>query len=321
MPNPNVLIEYGRASVRPGSECVIQVFNAAFGDWESERPFDLRHRRKPLLYNLPENPTPEQKSLARRELVSQLTGAIRTILEVPRASVSMPEVTAFEPLREFYRRTSFREKTSGRIIGFWCALIPYDQTVKLAVPWEKRELVERLSTHSFQLGHDTVPFAVMDADLTQPNANFAPMKGGARYTRQYRYFCGPAQSRSCDDAIAIYVMVDGRVVIAVRTNNLGPVPHLQREWIMADVANALLIADRVRGAAGCPNASYALFVELRYDDQSEEGFSPVKSGEWRLSPLGDEAGNTGPFVPSDPLAIGPIAVGPEVLPENVTGLR
>jgi hypothetical protein len=77
----------------------------------------------------------------------------------------------------------------------------------------------------------------------------------------------------------------------------------------------------VRGAAGCPNASYALFVELRYDDQSEEGFSPVKSGEWRLSPLGDEAGNTGPFVPSDPLAIGPIAVGPEVLPENVTGLR
>ncbi len=95
-PNPNVLIEYGRASVRPGSEYIVTVFNEAFGNWETERPFDLRHRRRPLLYHLSTEHTPEERTIARKLLVSQLTTAFRIILNIQPTSALLPSLAEFD---------------------------------------------------------------------------------------------------------------------------------------------------------------------------------------------------------------------------------
>jgi len=48
-PNPNVMIEYGYALKVCGDQRIIPIFNTAFGDWE-KLPFDMRHKRRPRLY-------------------------------------------------------------------------------------------------------------------------------------------------------------------------------------------------------------------------------------------------------------------------------
>ena len=53
-PNPNVMIEYGYALKICGDERIISVFNTAFGDWE-KLPFDMRHKRRPILYCASDN--------------------------------------------------------------------------------------------------------------------------------------------------------------------------------------------------------------------------------------------------------------------------
>ena len=317
MPNPNVMVEYGRASVSPGSACVITVFNEAFGNW-TERPFDLRHRRAPLLYQLAQSHTAEEKAAARRRLVPQLTTAIRAILEAPPVTAVLPGIGDFDTLRAFYESTRFRDRTRGRIIGFWCGLIPYGGTLHVPDPWNDAGLFRRRSEYRFRLGHTSLPFPTMDASLENATECLNPIHGGAQWTRQCNYSPDRSAMRYCDDAISVTVLEDGRVSVAVRTNNLEPAPHQRREWVMADVTNALRIADRVRRKAGRPNIPYALLVELRYDQQTGNSVGSVPSGNWRLCILGDESGQQGALVSSDPIAVGPIPVGmsatfPEVL--------
>jgi hypothetical protein len=80
-PNPNVMVELGYAANQHSWDNIVCVLNLAFGKIE-ELPFDLRSRRI-VTYNLP--PDLEDKSAAKRELVSKLTSAIKGIHEdVPR---------------------------------------------------------------------------------------------------------------------------------------------------------------------------------------------------------------------------------------------
>jgi hypothetical protein len=52
-PNPNVLIEYGYALRCHGHERLIGIVNIAFGESHSDNlPFDLRHLRWPITYDL-----------------------------------------------------------------------------------------------------------------------------------------------------------------------------------------------------------------------------------------------------------------------------
>ena len=109
-PNPNVLVEYGRASVRPGSLAVVQIFNEAFGDWETERPFDLRHRRKPVLYRLAADASAEERKTARKALAAELTQVFRQILNTGQPAAPLPALSEFEPLRQLYMRTTVGER-------------------------------------------------------------------------------------------------------------------------------------------------------------------------------------------------------------------
>ena len=72
MPNPNVMIEYGRATVSCGDNRIVPVFNMAFGDWQSDRPFDMRHKNAPHTYDLPENHDQNQKKVARNVFLPPL---------------------------------------------------------------------------------------------------------------------------------------------------------------------------------------------------------------------------------------------------------
>lgn len=79
-PNPNVLLELGYAAAKIGWERIICVMNQPYGD-PSKLPFDLQHRRWPILYTLKPQLSTEERSEELRRLSENIEHAIRTTLE------------------------------------------------------------------------------------------------------------------------------------------------------------------------------------------------------------------------------------------------
>lgn len=79
-PNPNVLVEHGWALKSLGYYQVLGVMNTAYGEPSDENmPFDMKHLRKPIPYNLPPGSTPEVKQKVREQLTKDLRRAIETV--------------------------------------------------------------------------------------------------------------------------------------------------------------------------------------------------------------------------------------------------
>ena len=79
--NPNVLMEYGYALNGLKHERVLCVMNTAYGEPSDENlPFNMKHVRWPICYNLPEDATPEMKAQERKKLTAVLNDAIRASL-------------------------------------------------------------------------------------------------------------------------------------------------------------------------------------------------------------------------------------------------
>lgn len=80
-PNPNVCIEHGYALKALGWRKMIAVMNTAAGHPDQhELPFDVRHTRRPIFFDLPNAADAEVKAQAREGLVRQLKVALRAIL-------------------------------------------------------------------------------------------------------------------------------------------------------------------------------------------------------------------------------------------------
>ena len=80
LPNPNVMVELGWSLNKPGDGRQIYVLNTADG-WKIEQlPFDIRHRRI-LTYTLAETGDGKTRERVKKELVRDLTGAIKAILD------------------------------------------------------------------------------------------------------------------------------------------------------------------------------------------------------------------------------------------------
>jgi hypothetical protein len=76
-PNPNVMIEYGYALKVCGDERIISVFNTAFRNWEN-LPFDMRHKRRPILFDASTELSEDDRRSVRFELAKSLEFALRT---------------------------------------------------------------------------------------------------------------------------------------------------------------------------------------------------------------------------------------------------
>ena len=85
-PNPNVMIEYGCALRTPGAEKIVGVMNTHFGA-PTELPFDMRHRRFPVTYDLAPDADTETRSRVRERLAADLSCAIAVVLDARPAPV------------------------------------------------------------------------------------------------------------------------------------------------------------------------------------------------------------------------------------------
>ncbi|CAM4285311.1 hypothetical protein COEX109129_16705 [Corallococcus exiguus] len=81
MQNPNVLIELGYALKTLGPSQVILVANQSYGGKPEDLPFDVRHRRGPILYKLSKEDPPEVVDQEKQKLVDALADALTTCLQ------------------------------------------------------------------------------------------------------------------------------------------------------------------------------------------------------------------------------------------------
>ena len=95
-PNPNVMIEYGYALKVCGDRCILPVFNTASGQWE-DLPFDMKHKRRPILYEASEEMSDEQRREARRELSTKVFGALKLMADADLLDAVAREADVFTP--------------------------------------------------------------------------------------------------------------------------------------------------------------------------------------------------------------------------------
>jgi hypothetical protein len=100
VPNPNVLIEYGWAVRDIGYDRMLPVMNTAFGAPEGNLPFDMRHLRHPITYDLGAGTPAEESARVGDLLAKELAEAIELILKAhgPRGDAApAPEPPSFPP--------------------------------------------------------------------------------------------------------------------------------------------------------------------------------------------------------------------------------
>jgi hypothetical protein len=102
--NPNVAIELGYAVKAKGSEALLMVLNGAHGNRE-DLPFDLRHKRGPIVYTLADDADGAAVAAQGRQLVGALKVALRPYLETKAVAVPAVEPTpaTFCPAAYFER--------------------------------------------------------------------------------------------------------------------------------------------------------------------------------------------------------------------------
>lgn len=113
-PNPNVLIELGYAFKSRGSERIVLVANATDDFRHEDLPFDLRHRRGPITYELAEGTSKEGRAKAEKALVASLVGAIRHNLSTLPATAA-PGDLALQPSFAENRATWFDPEQSVKL--------------------------------------------------------------------------------------------------------------------------------------------------------------------------------------------------------------
>ncbi|MCK9987779.1 MAG: hypothetical protein AzoDbin1_04251 [Azoarcus sp.] len=105
IPNPNVLIELGHALTSVGPAGIILVTNTAFGGQIEDLPFDLRHRRGPIRYELKPDASPEKRQRVLGKLVESLVECLTVNLGAALAKQDAEKVLELHPSREGDRST------------------------------------------------------------------------------------------------------------------------------------------------------------------------------------------------------------------------
>lgn len=149
-PNPNVMIEYGRATNVLTDQRILTVFNEAFGNWQTDRPFDLQHKLRPITYELAAKHTDDERQIARDVLTGQLQRGISEILgAIPRENIEREPETLSKKAAELQASRQFEAQKKA-----FCDSHEGVQAAKVAF----NELVDLVDAKAAQIAtqHDHV---------------------------------------------------------------------------------------------------------------------------------------------------------------------
>jgi hypothetical protein len=123
-PNPNVLIELGYALKSLGDKRVINIMNSAFGKPEN-LPFDLIHKRWPILYCLNEDNC-SNKAVIRDKLVASIKSALYPYIGKSRSSVPV-FASAADKIKH---REALRKEFENKLSEIWAKKLRSDVIIR-----------------------------------------------------------------------------------------------------------------------------------------------------------------------------------------------
>ena len=114
-----------------------------------------------------------------------------------------------------------------------------------------------------------------------------------------------------EDIAIIEVMVNGTINVIVKSTFSNPV-GVSIRWILADIANALNVAEQSRRIGGNPNAEYALELELRYDRYQDISGINTSLDVFSFGLLEEEDGRFSKKLGPEPLLLPRYRIGSEI---------
>ena len=168
----------------------------------------------------------------------------------------------------------FRYKPQHKqLLGFNITLICLGGHIGVDRPYLHDDLFERIYTLGNQfkiLNGRPFPIGTIDNHPTRLDDPIGPiLRGGSKTWRATHpsYPLTPSPLTEDNSFITLGIFESGTVQLSVKTT-YNDQPRICIRWILADTANSLRIADRVRTIGGIPDAEYAMEIELGYDDAS-----------------------------------------------------
>ncbi len=143
VPNPNAMLELGYALGKITDRRIITVMNQAHGAPEA-LPFDLARRRWPFTYHLPSGVVPSTAAL--QELVGQLKGAIRTILQSAEPLGGLDPRESYLASRDLFATSAIMSSSGSEVFEAIRGTVEWHcfPAREDAVRWSPREVIDRM---------------------------------------------------------------------------------------------------------------------------------------------------------------------------------
>ena len=124
-PNPNVLIELGYALSSLGDGRVINIMNSSFGSPDKNLPFDLAHKRWPIVYNLSDD-NYTHKATVRNELIASIKSALYPYIGKPKTTAPIFS----SPAEKVKHRETLRKEFEAELNEIWAKKLRSDVIIR-----------------------------------------------------------------------------------------------------------------------------------------------------------------------------------------------
>jgi hypothetical protein len=111
-----------------------------------------------------------------------------------------------------------------------------------------------------------------------------------------------------EDIAIIDVMFNGTINMIIKSTITNP-GGLSIRWVLSDLANALIVAEKARIIGGNPNSEYALQIELRNDQYQEHSGTKTKLDSFSFGLLPEEDFHFSKQLGPDPVLLPRYRVG------------
>jgi hypothetical protein len=196
VPNPNVLIEYGYALHAKSYSVMIPVMNAAYGPAE-QLPFDMRHLRHPLQYDLAMKATAAERRAVRKTLTDEFEAILRRM--IAKVATEPEKVTPFQEAASSKSSPAFYFTPGEAIATFG---LPGEQEYRFEGHGDKviyLRLFPRYSDGQPKLSRANLKALVCDRRVLNP---MSLTIGGLPSTNSYGWIIIDANSNSITKAIS-----------------------------------------------------------------------------------------------------------------------
>jgi hypothetical protein len=193
----------------------------------------------------------------------------------------------FENALKHYLEFQPPKSPKRRMIGFNITLVPLSGPIIIDSPYKQPDLFERRAAIEglFRNGQK-VPIETIDAELLRPSV-IRPILRGGRKIWSHSYSYPPGQDELDEYFITLEIFESGTIQLSAK-ETLSSEAGLSLRHILADIANALCIAERIRNIGGMPDSEYAMEIGLGIDEISVLGKSQFTEDSFRFGQLNED---------------------------------